>query len=392
MRKQFFAGIVILLAVLFVTCEDWLPEDKDEVEYTDVVYSEDRTKVTLYLDGIGVPKTQAQRAMSLRLAKMAYDYLEVIFIDAAAIPTVARAQWELGQSAGISGVARGTSTTGITYSNGATTPTALMAAGRKDGKTLLAIGELATADKTIYPSTKSVTFELHSIHTALLVGTETKVSSPAAATDNTLGILYDNSLAFTTDSTIVSKAKRSPLGGSQYPMYILPNDPDDPATTGTDESSPLVQNATYTFGGAAADYASVIKLTRGTTPYLDVEVRLPRYQENGRYFVPPTTLDMRSDVKAGTYTSYSNVVPLVFTRAEGATGIFSFYIDIPVYILNDLESTNGGKLKAVKWHITTGLGSELYSLDDGLASGGCVLMGIGVGALDWLDINWIWKD
>jgi len=32
----------------------------------------------------------------------------------------------------------------------------------------------------------------------------------------------------------------------------------------------------------------------------------------------------------------------------------------------------------------------LYSLDDGLSAGGCVLMGVGAAALDWLEIDWEW--
>jgi len=364
-KKQIFAVIVILLAVFFVTCEDMFFSQDKEIEYTDVVYSEDRTKVTLYLDGVGVPKTESQRAMSLRLAKMAYDYLEVLFISGS---NVARAQWELGQSAGISGVARG-----VTYTNGSTPgPAALMAVGRKEGKTLLGIGELASADTAIATTTKSVTFELHSIQTGLLVASESK-----GVGNNPLDILNDNSLVFDTAS-IHTGAKRSPLGNSEYPMYILPNGTGDSAT----------QKAKYTFAGAADTYSDVIKLTRTSGGLLDVEVRLPRYQDNGRYFVPPSSLDMRSTVEATGYTAFNNVVDLTFTRK--GTGIFSFYIDIPVYIFSDNESTNGGKLKNVNWHITTGLGQELYSLDDGLGSGGCVLMGIGVGALDWLDIEWRW--
>jgi len=107
MKKIAITGLVIFLAMFVVTCDEGLPKGEAEVEYTDVVYSEDGSTITLYLDGIGVPKTQAQRAITRDLAKMAYDYFEVVFIadsTPSSLPVYARAQWELGQSAGISGV------------------------------------------------------------------------------------------------------------------------------------------------------------------------------------------------------------------------------------------------------------------------------------------------
>jgi len=121
--------------------------------------------------------------------------------------------------------------------------------------------------------------------------------------------------------------------------------------------------------------------------------------DGGRYLAPQSNVDTETLVKiASTYindTDFKNIVPLEFTLQKLSYGIFSFFIEIPVYMVirddpNNLETTkatNGGP-DAVMWKIRTGLGSELYSLDDGRSSGGCVLMGVGVSALDWLEIYW----
>jgi len=376
MKKILLAGIVILLAVFFVTCDGLFPEGASaEVEYTDVVYSEDGSQVTVYLDGIGVPKAPAQRAMSFGLAKMAYDYLEVIFVSGT---TKARSQWELGESAGISGVPRNGST-GVNYNN-SSADKAYMAVGTKDNKTLLGVGEIIKVDgltgTTIKVDTKSVTFGLHSVQTGLKDGS----GNPTDASMN--------SLAFSTTptNTISADAVLSPLGDSDYPMFSIPKNNGTAVVTYT---------ATYTFGGAAAAYKDVL-LPAGTVL---VEKRIPRYMYNGRYLIPRGRIDTYTEV---TGTAADNVVTITFKVQPKKTGIFSFYVDLPVNLLlaytpgeasdDPNKGTNGGDLQSVNWHLRTGFGSELYSLDDGLSSGGCVLMGVDIGALDWLDIQWEWED
>ena len=431
MKKTAIIGIVILIVMFVVTCDVFQPEDK--VEYTDVEYSEDGSRVTIYLDGVGVPKTAAQRAMSTRLSKMAYDYLEAIFISNTAPatttnPIIARAQWELGQSAGISGVNRGPTTptvTGVDYKCDPATSVAtagnvaLLAVGRKDGKTLLGIGEIMEVDNsaskaagtatgsgpgttgwvtglkatgepntiwaTIYPNSKSVTFYITSVKTGLLVEKET--TGAAGTSTNPYGIMFSSFVYSPAPSGTDAPWKgstRTELGSSQVPTYPLV------APTPT-VPNPPVEKATYTFSGAALTYKNQIKtrVPAGTKAAL-VEPRFPRYQYNGQYRQLSAAIDMRSDVITPvTFVAYDNVVPLEFT-ARGS-GIFSFYIEMPVYILTDKEGTNTGKLSPVGWNIRTGLGSELYSLDDGVAGGGCVLMTIGTLDLeDWLEIQWVW--
>jgi len=382
MKKILLTGIVILLAVLFVTCDEFFPEETSKkVEYTNVVYSEDGSKVTLYLNGVGVPKTQAQRAMSPGLSKMAYDYLEVLFIRDTVI---ARAQWELGQSPGISGVPRGTGA-GYTYTaTGAGTaaaPLALMAVGTKDNKTLLGVGSIIDVNGTgsnaaITIGTDFVVFGLYSVATGLQVGPTGSLVPEEAVFD---------SLSFTT-TTIKSNGTLSPLGDSNYPMYSLP-------TTSTTEK------ATYKFGstqsaGTTLIYGS-LKLARAAAaspgdpdPRADVERRIPRYYNSGRYLIPKGSINTKTTITVDAVT----VSQVDFTFNISGSGIFSFYVDVPVYLSDDRVGTNGGQLKPITWHLRSGFGSELYSLDDGISSGGCVLMGIGVGSLDWLEIQWKWLD
>jgi len=163
-------------------------------------------------------------------------------------------------------------------------------------------------------------------------------------------------------------------------MYPIPA---TGATTGT---------ATYTFSGAALDYKHALVLARTADPLVDVEKRIPRYMDGGRYLIPKSSINTKSKVElVAAYTAYSNEVPLTFTFS--GTGIFSFYIDIPVCLINrTLKGTNSGTLAVTQWHIRTGYGSELYSLDDGASSGGCALIGIGISSLDWLEIKWGWVD
>jgi len=401
MKKTAIIGIVILFAMFVVTCDEFqFPWEENKVEYTDVVYSEDGSRVTIYLDGVGVPLTAAQRAMSTRLSKMAYDYLEVIFANGSATGTkiYARAQWELGQSAGISGVARGTTTTPIDYvwatgKNPASADIALLAVGRKEGKTLLGIGRIGEVDNsngstalgadgypttivaTVGPNSKSVTFYVEAVKTGLIPATATTDSAAATATFN----------SFSEQASAPTPPVASPgltpwvgsthtkLGSSYIPTYPLPT------------TSGATTDAFYVFTGAAATYEKEIIGAK-----VSVEPRFPRYLDNGGYKQLSAAIDMRSDViLKGTRAAFSSIVPLTFTTK--GTGIFSFYIEIPVQILTTEKGTNTGKLDPVNWKIRTGLGSELYSLDDGVSGGGCVLMTIGKLELeDWLEIQWEW--
>jgi hypothetical protein len=446
MKNAAFTGITVILVMFLVTCGFLLlPDDDEIIGWTDVEYvdSEDGAQITVYINGeTPVPVTKksrammAERAMSKNLAKMSYDFIEVVFISnftSSGETTYARASWELGQSAGINGVKRD-----VDYEwlpgDGWEDDQALMFVGRKDGRTLLGIGRILQVDRLpkftgfdadgypdtptpitrVLESSQSVTFWVEPIKTGLLIKGETQGGGTNDFEDR---VSFDSFPGTTTEPTIRTLATRSTLGKSAYPLYPLP----EPKRGGDGKppNSWLSCEAEYTFGGAAITYKSHIVLNNTGLNVYDsivfVEKRFPRYLQDGRYMQPKSVVDTLSEVALGDYSpgppmatpdtggaTLNNVVPLIFTPiAPPGVGIFSFYIEIPVFMIrktdmgdpededriNVSKPTNGGP-DAEIWKIRTGLGSEFYSLDDGISSGGCVLMGIGVTSLDWLQVEW----
>jgi len=434
----------VLFAVFFVTCDGWVPGGDDDTGYTDVEYSEDGSQITVWINGS--KPVAPQRAMTRDLARMAYDYFEVIFIsDVPATRKIARASWELGQSAGISGVDRGATSAGVdyTWSTGklasgvnATSGLALMFVGRKDGRTLLGVGRIGDVDHawvdklpasstpqsttnatelagvgfplanmtaTVNADSQSVTFFIEPVRTGLLIGAEGANSLPGVApvvTDNDYGILTDSFNFVETGSTLTGTnawtrddhSLRSTLGGVEYPIYSLPQAKDTPAP-GTAQP---VQMASYEFKGAPDRFKSEIRYNEAvvvaTQTGLYVEKRFPRFMDGGRYGTIKSSIDSdttveNASVAAAAGDAFVPTVPLKFTTK--GSGVFSFFIEAPVYMITKDASTNG-PLKAEIWRIRTGIGSELYSLDSGKSAGGCVLMGIGVSSLDELEIEWTW--
>jgi len=421
MRKIMFAGIAVFLVIFAVTCDSFQPFDPDDDDailyYTDVEYvdMDEGSQITVYIDGSKpVPVTKkaqramAERAMTKNLAKMAYDYLEVIFVSNG---TIARAYWELGQSAGISGVNRNDGENNYEWATGKTDGVALLFVGKKSDKTLLGIGQILQVDRspkmvtpyvwgtdglpttvggdpyeaTIVEKTQSVTFWVEAVKTGLLIKSEDVDGTSEIETK----VSYDSFTSTDTNAKIRADATRSSLGNQNYPMYPLP----PPEKSITSDGPPIVYGpyktytASYTFGGAAETFIKEIILEEDAE--VAVEKRFPRYMDGGRYREPQNKVDIDTEVWVTTQpTVYTNVVPLTF-RPLGY-GIFSFYIEMPVFMLTDVKGTNGGEIEPIIWKLRTGLGSELYSMDDGLSNGGCVLMGIGVSALDWLEIYWDW--
>jgi hypothetical protein len=326
---------------------------------------------------------------------MSYDYIEVVFAvkeDDDDVIAVARASWELGQSAGISGVPRdydyGYTTTKVEdfwdlrgdtspYPNGSL---AIMFLGKKSGKTLLGVGKLVDSDgdgslTTISINTTSITFEVEAIETGLRIFTENdaaagiKVSSFDFASPGHTALAADNSYR-----TVLPD-------GKNYPIYRL-----NPNNTATDTT----QGATYTFGGGVDNFADAIRYK--DIAKILVQKRAPRFRVSGGYREPILTTEPSINVALNGYSAAINekfvpTVPILFTIPPHVSGIISFYIEIPVYALLSDDSTNG-KLAPETWWLRTGLGGELYSLDDGVGSGGCVFMGVGVSSADWINIEW----
>jgi len=432
MKKIVFTGIILVLVMAFaVTCDTPAVE---EVEYTDVVYAPDGSKVTLYLDGVGVPVTPAQRAINRDLATMAFDYFEVIFCGTSSTTTgtspnltnaaYARTNWELGHPAGIVGVPLNVDY-GYTDTKASASPAlniACMFVGKKSDKTLLGIGfmtgttyEGTTAPATVTTvdsNTRSVMFEIAAIQTGLAIGGETPGTAPAGKIQSFKYVAGGVS-GFTSIGT--TNSTRAAILGSplSYPRYALP-------TSGN-------VNATYEFqhvnaetpftGSGTSGLFKAARVIYTTTGYFKdhpfIQKRVPRFMNGGRYMEPkevwtsttsvnfynitsPTGVTNYTPTTAGNSTSLNNasfgsIIGLQFV--SGGTGVFSFYIQVPVYMLStNIAGYNTPAVPAQKWFIRTGVGSELYSLDDGTSSGGCVFMGIGSNTSTWIDIEWKWID
>jgi len=109
---------------------------------------------------------------------------------------------------------------------------------------------------------------------------------------------------------------------------------------------------------------------------------------------PVTTVHVNSSYSAADDTPFVSVIPLVFEIHKRSGGAFAFTFQTPVYALAKATtggpalSTNGG-LDAIQWYIKPGHAQDQFILDNGQTSGGAVLMGVGVGSLDWLEIR-VW--
>jgi len=367
--------VILPLLMLHAACGALNPEEAAEIEYTDVEYSDEGRQVTLYLDGIGVPKTKTQRdfvqrAMTKDLATMAYNYIEVVFVSSGA---VARAAWELGETAGIDGIARGTAA-GIDYS---AITSAAMFVGNKDSKVLLGVGKLSGVVKPgtggalfIGPETKTVTFSLSALQSGL------KYQTPA---DSRPGVATSS---FSFMGMTSGDAIRETIGGVEYPMYRI--------TDGT-TTAPVTATYAFTFMGTPSDYTPAIKHIKTAAVYPLAQKRTPRYPDSAGYREPRSYIDTGTRVEIpGSYATdggaFAGSVSITFTP-DAKKGIFAFHLQIPVYMVTKDPATNGGPGYET-WFIRTGVGSEFYSLDDGISRGGCVLISVGINSLN--GVEWTW--
>ena len=453
-KKIAGAAILVLFALFLVTCEDLtagidIAPQNEEIEYVDWEYEDmpDGTaQLTVYLDGTLVPATEKtgtpkqSRALNLQLAKMSHDYFEAVFtygMPGVAGSTVARASWELGQSAGIAGVYRSASGTftGVDYrpvapsATGLGTGAAVIFVGRKQTMTLLGVGVLSqinkreiggTVSEYLTTTDRSVTFTVSPLIAKL------EVSGLTATANSSFLTAAGNNPNLTTIANTNTPARLTPLGGTEYPLFVLPdyaNGGTAVATTsgglvggdGTVIIPDTIPNyktipATYKIGGLSGLPAIAGNGATSLLPAIklvdrpEVIKREPRYISGGQVWYAIAEIDFGATVVdiPGGATGYLGVIgsdlvetlPINFYLTPPSNGIFSIVFSIPVYALAGsvvgsvgvpADSTNGGPPGEI-WHITPGYGQNLYNLDNGTDAGGCVLLGINVTALDWLNI------
>ena len=288
---------LLLAASLLVTCDLLLPPEDGEGEYTDVIYeitgakgSERVKTVTVYLkpdnldkdalpgpNTYGVKKSAEQRAieraLTLEGARMSHDYFEAVFTaDGTAIK---RAVWEIGQPAGISGVARGAA---LTYATPGGTAlgeanSSIIFVGRKTGKTLLGVGHLTHINNKILSTpifvndaAESVTFTVSALATWLGLDIEYATAPPYAPTSDppygpnttrkdlatpltgagaTFLTGYGGDHSVTAGNT-KGELVHPRVAGAEFPLYYLPSM--KAATAGAQ----YTVNALYMVGGLTA--------------------------------------------------------------------------------------------------------------------------------------------
>ncbi|MCL2276908.1 MAG: hypothetical protein FWC21_03330 [Treponema sp.] len=431
MKKLIWTGFAIFLALSISTCDQPKFEADDEIlGNTNVVYSADGKSLTLYLDGVGVPQTRANRALTDNLAKMGYDYFEVVFFYrpaygnatdnfVAANDKLSRASWEVGQSVGITGVYR-TVDTGINYGTVTAIPvltdgsqvgaaqlaisTAIIFVGRRSDKTLLAVGSITSVDNNgtggptfVTTATTNVTFSV----AALTAGARVEEDIPVAVdipakyrafftTDDTASAPAGIASSFNTTTalssgygTVSNIAKATVIAGSPNADYTV-------GSTGVTQLKiggidfPLFELIAGE-SAIAASYEISTMNAAGFTPYAlgirladigNVAKREPRIPTGGGFYnYANFTIDQNTTVvlknNEGTVTAvhapFANPILFEFNTATTLKSIFSMTFDIPVYAL-----VAGGET----WFIRPGFGTYRFDLDDGKGGpGGAILLG-----------------
>jgi hypothetical protein len=412
MKKLAIIGIVVLIVLSTVTCdilEGLQPKDDDDevLVYTNVEYSKGGKEVTVWFNEYPVPVTKkSMRAMSVDLAEMAYDFLEVVFATPA--NGIARTSWELGESAGISGVFRPFDYSGVMN--------ACMFAGKSSGKTLLGVGGIkeyrvgsaaAVSGGNIPGNVSSVTFQLAAVTTGLKTSDDSVYPERADVVDSFTG--FQMTVPPPPPAVPLISSSILALGNSKTPFPLYTMD-----TVSVDTSI----TATYKFflsgGATGADFWPAIRTWAGTpatyspayvaatADAIKVQKREPRFVDNGTYRQPKDRTDTKTRVVTttvttagpfpvtGTGAATAGTIALTFNIKPASSGLFSFMLEIPVYMVTDTPADRSGNLDAIRWYLRTGYGPDLYNLDDGLSAGGCVLMGVGASQSDWIDIIWEW--
>jgi len=462
MKKQLriaaVAGLVLLVAMFLVTCDaDFFGpdkgKDKGELEYTDWEYKDNpdgTASLTLWLDGsTPVPVENNYRALGFEIARRSHDYFEAVFVAGTTSNlTIARTNWEIGQAAGIRGVARGVDYAEVNagFTTTASAGIAYIAVGRKQGErtaTLLATGFLSavdgdTTETSVTPATRNVTFTVAALTTRIGYNfTLDTTGAPTAITDSFPGNALTNETGAFDRDTFLTAAKDNNdsvgvsntligtaifKGGATYTMFGLPGW--DKANAAEKLAGEILVPAKYTL--------RFLGLNKIPTPPLDVEVpvgtdlfegllyygysidptmadltsvpadekpiqfmeRIGLYNVSGqRYDVTEMELDTATTVRLlggdtaqpAAGTGFNRVIDLEFRIVKESSGAFAFTFQIPVYAITHARATNGGP-DFTKWYIRPGHGTSQYLLDNGSTAGGAVLMGVGVSSIDWIDI------
>jgi len=345
---------------------------EDDLVWTDVEYSDDGESVTVHLFGSG-RYVSSSRALNLPLAQLGHDFFEVVFLynldDNPVNNVIARAIWERGQRAGISGVQRGVNYGHVSCEPPAGEGSAVLFVGNKSDKTLLAIGTISHVDNNavtrttalITNSTKSITFKVDALHAAVNENPENSSFITNALRPSSIIPHWED-----TAITLFQISER------EFPLFAIV------------KGSPALRaqySLAFESGAAFDDYHNAIIVAAAGA----ADKREPRYSTSdgnirkaSNVFLDDVTIvTMPNHDTAAIGHPLKNPIDFSFNTLDTKEGsVFSLVFEIPVFVLSSEVDASGGN--PVQWYIRPGYGTNLYDLDDGTgAAGGAILCGNG---------------
>jgi hypothetical protein len=359
MKKTILAALVILLAVLAVTCDSALDADKEPLQYTE----DGRPLIPLT---INAPKMI--RALTADLAKGLVDYYEVAFKDPSFNGTtntkIYRTSWNYSRTGRIA-VPSGD------YTGAAK---AVLFAGRYNDKTLYAVGIITSTSEgaftEIKPTTTSVTFTL----SPLLNDVSTVVADSTFMITGPSASVPDNHDYMSASLSVIPKVELT--GSKWYPIFYLP--PAGYINTGNAGEDITATYKVNCGTSANANYAGVIVAAT------DAPIISAGYSDD-------QTEDLFTTV-AGKVTSPVLDAPvpatgifnlLIDISAAAKNGLSRLSVDIPVCAINTQYNLPG------VWHIRGGMNQTV--LDEGKDAdapiGGAILLAVGPVKVNGITIN-----
>jgi len=353
MKKAFLVLAAVLLAVMFVGCDNTgIPETTAS---NIVGYTEDGGTIIELEIGVGLGENS--RALATTLAKAGVDFYEVVFVDngSAAAPTRAggtyRTSWKEGKVAKINVP---TGTAGVNYNNTATGDnlgSAYILAGRASDKTLLAVGTISSAT-TITSATSSVTFTLEPFKTDI-----------AHATAPTLTASTGTITLADTNTVLINEQPAPVFLISNTTATALAYNLDTPPAS----LSAIMVDTTYT----AANSLTFL-------PFLDDGDIQPA--DKATVALSGLTASTGGATPVHNPLTFPLTITITPTVATPPTGLAKIYFSIPVYLVNKETSTTatGITINPVEWYFKGGLKNTLIDMGPtNLSQGGAILIGFG---------------
>ena len=347
MKKTIFTALIVLLALLAVTCDNVVTPAKSpgalpggEPEFVTV--------------SIGVSDGRRARAMTLTNADNDIDFYEVVFMTPTTVirdtanlvgGTLSPDPWTVDVPIG-------------NYRNNINK--AVLFAGKEDTTstpgneqhTLLAIGEITSNPNITLGST--ITFTLYAIRSGVNEDANDsyfKITKPYTSQTKTSP----------TDPDYLEPEMVDVFGDTiEYPAFIIPHMTDSPGIT-----------ATYEFNVQSEDFVKISgpPSVQPLTGVPEITAVLDGISITGSDW----TVFPRNFQSGGFFTLTISTKTLPFDETAGADNLAAFSILVPVRALT-MDPTTGGSDTGQPWYIKGGSDNE--NLDDGAGTGGAVLLKI----------------